>query len=112
MLVPFPIMLCEGIDASLIVGSVASYLAHTGRSALPLGRRLMRPPASSRSERKSCSAADRLRPGNTLPAVGTVLAGVLGDDDAPSIGEVFVYLAPVLLLLLGSRPRSATAATA
>ncbi|HET8726867.1 MAG TPA: FTR1 family protein, partial [Alphaproteobacteria bacterium] len=37
MLVPFLIMLREGIEASLIVGIIASYLSRTGRSAwMPL----------------------------------------------------------------------------
>jgi len=37
MLVPFLIMLREGIEAALIVGIVASYLRHTGRGALMPG---------------------------------------------------------------------------
>ncbi|MEJ0019088.1 MAG: iron uptake transporter permease EfeU [Acetobacteraceae bacterium] len=48
--------------------------------------------------------------GHTLPMdspVGTVLAGILGYNDAPSVGEVIlylVYLLPVLVLFLGARP--------
>ena len=34
MLVPFLIMLREGIEAALIVGIIASFLRHTGRTAL------------------------------------------------------------------------------
>ena len=33
MLVPFLVMLREGIEAALIVGIIASYLAQTGRGA-------------------------------------------------------------------------------
>ncbi|HEY0120951.1 MAG TPA: FTR1 family protein, partial [Rhizobium sp.] len=33
MLIPFLIMLREGVEAALIVGIVASYLAQTGRSS-------------------------------------------------------------------------------
>ena len=33
MLVPFLIMLREGLEAALIVGIIASYLRHTGRGA-------------------------------------------------------------------------------
>lgn len=48
--------------------------------------------------------------GHALPVdspVGTVLAGILGYNDAPSIGEVALYLAyllPALALFLGVRP--------
>ena len=49
------------------------------------------------------------------PVVGTVLAGVLGYNDAPTIGEVFVYFAyllPVLVLFLGRHSRRAATVAA